>query len=138
MRDFAAGILIGLLLSITLILLIMRPAQITGQVIASEGTTMTITLDQANLVESDLRIALSTIIPEELVLESGELTRVAIFARTGPTRIIIPDALASTPLLSERQLHTFSLRFDEPGTYEGICSPCGASGSVESFTITVR
>lgn len=139
MRDFVIGILIGLLLSVTFVLLLFRPATPTGAIIATEGDTMTLpTLTSAETIDADLFIGDGSISPDSITLKAGELTRVAIYARTGPAKLFVPDAVASTPVLSERQLHSFSLRFDEPGSYEAICNPCGSARSTTALTISVE
>lgn len=138
MRAFVIGICLGFLLSAGIVLLMVGPdATLTGNV-ATSGTTMTLpTTGSTEQVDSDVMIGDGDIMPKQVVIDAGKYARISVFARTGPAKLFVPDALASIPLLSERQLHTFSVRFDEPGVYEAICAPCGSERSSVTASIVV-
>jgi hypothetical protein len=139
MRALLIGLAFGLLigLSITLVLL-SSSISMTGAAISSTGETITLPANTAySAIEASFTIVNGAIEPNVYRIDARRTTELSVLAISGPAMLTIPYTDQSTPLLSNRQVHTFPVRIDEPGVYELICRPCGTQQSLESAQLIV-
>lgn len=139
MRALVLGLVAGLIVGFGLMMVVLTDSiSMTGAAIGSAGSTITLPANtQFSSIDADLRIVNGRIDPQTVRIEAGVETEVSVLAITGPAQILIPETGQSTPLLSNRQKHTFSVRIDDPGDYEIICRPCGTQQSLESALLVV-
>lgn len=139
MRALVLGLVFGLMVGATATLLVLdQTIGMTGAAISSTSHTITLPASAVldpSAVGADFTIRDGRITPSSIAISAGSDHELTVLAITGPGALIIPETQQSTPLLSNRQVHTFTVRFDEPGTYEAICRPCGTQQSLESVTI---
>jgi hypothetical protein len=139
MRALVIGVMMGLLLGLSITLVLLSSSMsMTGAAITSTGETITLPANaQFGSIDTDLRIVNGRIDPKVVRIDTGVESEISILAITGPARILIPQTGQSTPMLSDRQKHTFFVRIDEPGDYEIICRPCGTEQSLEAALLIV-
>ena len=119
-----------------MLLVLGNSLSMTGAAIGSAGSTITLPANTAfGAVDADFVIVNGRIEPQAVRMEGG--SELSVLAISGPAQVLIPETGQSTPLLSNRQKHTFSVRIDEPGEYEVICRPCGSQHSLESALLIV-
>ena len=142
MRSLMLGLVLGLFVGATLMLLVLGDSiGMTGAAIVSTGSTVTLpanTILDREALGVDIVIRDGRASPSSIAVAAGEDVELSVLAATGPAMILIPEFGFSTPLLSNRQVYSFVVRFDEPGSYEAICRPCGSMQSLESLSIVVR
>ncbi|MFT4308223.1 MAG: hypothetical protein ACMXYM_02530 [Candidatus Woesearchaeota archaeon] len=140
MRSLAIGLIIGLVVGVVGVALFFADSlNATGAAIGSTGSTITLpagSLDRSDL-EVDLRVEDGFVSPRSITVERGRAVSMSVLAVSAPASLIIPDAGVATPLLSARQVHTFSFRLEDPGSYELICRPCGSMQSLDSIELIV-
>ena len=139
MRALVLGLVIGLIVGGTVTLVLLGDSMsATGSAISTAGNTITLPANTAfGAVDADFVIVNGRIEPRTLRIEARRLTELSVLVISGPGRITIPHTGDSTPLLSDRQVHTFPLRIDEQGSYEIICRPCGTQQSLDSAYLVV-
>jgi hypothetical protein len=139
MRALVLGLLFGLMVGALATLIITgQTIGLTGDAISTTGKTITLPASAAlETIDADLIIVNGRVEPRSLTVDAGRDVEITVLAITGPGMITIPETGQSTPLLSNRQMHTLLVRIVEPGTYEVLCRPCGTEQSLESVRLIV-
>lgn len=144
MRARTVGIVTGLVIAIGIVILLVgiERAGPTGHAIAptdapNETITLPLNASSQKVVNANFTIDAGRVSPENLTIRAGTLVILSAYAATGPAKLVVPAAAVATPLLSDRQLRSFQFRINVPGSYEVLCTPCGAPNTLDTVNLTV-